>query len=374
MDLSRNLGITPACWQLLKGLTEVGNEVTAIPYFGEAVQSLWWDSHDNPCPYQQRAYDALQSLATQSRLSRNETSFRSNNQKFLAKLVDIFVTPSWQKFLDRWLTTNKSVDAVIFFTLPPFLIDKLARRIKSYGVPVILYDGDASATVFFEGLSFRYYDGVDLSPYDCIVSNSKGALSKLRELGARKAEVVYWGVDPSAFPFIALPKDLDVFFFGFGAKYREDWIESLLVAPSKSLTSFRFAAGGASLGDKLGKARFLGKVSYRYYTNSSKVNLNIVRRSHSNVYASSSSRLFELASMRATIVSNPCLGIEEWFEPGKELFIAHDQNEASELYKWLLSDDELRDAVGERAHNRLISGHTHIHMASQLAQIIRELK
>jgi Glycosyl transferases group 1 len=373
MDLSKNLGITPACWQLLKGLTEVGHDVVAVPYFGQAVQTLWWQSLDNPCRYQQYVYEAAQFMATKSRLSRNETNFRSRNQKLLSRLIETFVTPSWEKFLDKWLKEAGHVDAVIFFTIPPFLLQKLVRVIKAHDVPVLLYDGDASATVFFEGLSFKYYDGVDLESFDCIVTNSKGVLPKLRDLGARKTAAVYWGIDPSAFPPIDVEKSIDVFFFGFGAKYREKWIEELLTRPSKLLTSVNFAAGGASLGDELGNTRFLGKVPYRYYTNLSKINLNIVRRSHAEVYASSSSRLFELASMKSTIVSNPCLGLEEWFEAGREVIVAHDSKEASELYLTLLSDSDLRLKLGESARRKLLSQHTHVHMARELSRVVQDL-
>ena len=49
LDLKYGLGCTPSWWQLLKGFQETGNEVIAIPYLGDPVESLWWRTYRNPC-------------------------------------------------------------------------------------------------------------------------------------------------------------------------------------------------------------------------------------------------------------------------------------------------------------------------------------
>ena len=46
---------------------------------------------------------------------------------------------------------------------------------------------------------FNYYHGADPSEYDLVVSNSEGGLGRLLELGARRAEAVFWGADPEFF-------------------------------------------------------------------------------------------------------------------------------------------------------------------------------
>ena len=46
---------------------------------------------------------------------------------------------------------------------------------------------------------FNYYFGADPSEYDLVVSNSEGGLGRLLELGARRAEAVFWGADPELF-------------------------------------------------------------------------------------------------------------------------------------------------------------------------------
>src|SRR5690606_11999267 len=106
------------------------------------------------------------------------------------------------------------------------------------------------------------------------------------------------------------------------------------------------------------------------YASRSKLNLCITRAAHAGVYASSSSRPFELASMGCCIVANPYLGIEEWFEPNKEIFIVNSGEEAVDRYRYLLSHDAERRAAGQAARARVLKEHTFRHRAQQLKQII----
>jgi len=110
----------------------------------------------------------------------------------------------------------------------------------------------------------------------------------------------------------------------------------------------------------------------REYSHRSKINLCITRKAHTSVYASSSARPFELAAMGCCIVSNPYLGIEEWFEPGKELLIVNNAEEAIETYRDLLSHPEKRKALGRAARERVLQEHTYRHRARQLVEVIAD--
>ena len=58
IDLKNKLGCTPAWWQLLKALYEIGHEVIVVPYLGRPVESLWWRTYDNPCAGESIWYNA----------------------------------------------------------------------------------------------------------------------------------------------------------------------------------------------------------------------------------------------------------------------------------------------------------------------------
>ena len=161
-----------------------------------------------------------------------------------------------------------------------------------------------------------------------VVCNSEGGLGRLRELGARRAEAIFWGADPELFRPLPVEKTTDVYFYGYGEKFRADWIESMVVEPSGRLTDADFALGGNDFRSNIGNARYTGDVPFNVFPNAisaARINLNITRRPHATVPASSTSRPFELAMAGATIVSNPHAGIERWFEPGRELVVVDER-------------------------------------------------
>src|SRR5204863_7193305 len=102
-----------------------------------------------------------------------------------------------------------------------------------------------------------------------------------------------------------------------------------------------------------------------------KTNLCVTGKAHALVFASSSARPFELASMGACIVSNPYLGVETWFEPGKEIVVVYDKDEAIERYRWLLDHDAERRAIGMAARERVLREHTFRNRARQLVEIVK---
>jgi spore maturation protein CgeB len=197
-------------------------------------------------------------------------------------------------------------------------------------------------------------------------------------MGARRTYVLYWAADPDLFAPIETEQDRDVFFYGFGSEFREDWLHNMIVQPSKELPDRDFVIGGCGFdGLDLGRVRVIGDVPFNLYRSAcarSKINLNITRRAHALVYASSSARLFELAALGCCIVSNPVEGLEEWFEPGKEVFVVDDAQDVVELYRWLLTHDEERRSVGERARERVLREHTYSHRAQQLCGMIQGAK
>ena len=99
---------------------------------------------------------------------------------------------------------------------------------------------------------FNYYFGADPSEYDLVVSNSEGGLERLRELGARRAEAVFWGADPELFRPLPVEKQTDVFFYGYGDKFRQEWMEAMVGEPSRRLPHVDFSLGGEDFRGDIG--------------------------------------------------------------------------------------------------------------------------
>lgn len=399
LDLTQPFSATPAWWQLMKGLYEIGVDVIAAPYQGPPIESLWWRAADNPAKWQgdmfkaardtKKRFDVKQKDKSVNAIALRATQRRKDGQKKqdgeslsdrgVRWAAQTMIAPLWERHLDRLLTKERDIDAVIVLTAPlNHLKGVAASIIAKHGKPVFYYDGDVPASLpemhgFASG--FRIYQGGDPSEYTAFISNSAGGADALMRLGARAVHPLYYGADPDVFsPIPVGGQDIDAFFYGHGREYRAEWIDAMITQPSQAMREARFAVRGTQLGD-LGRAKTLPYLSFsklREYTCRSKLNLVITRAAHANVFASSSSRPFELAAMGACMVANPYLGVETWFEPGKEIIVVESGEAAADRYRYLLAHDAERLAIGRAARERVLKQHTFRHRAQELIEIVQE--
>ena len=383
VDLDFRYGCTPAWWQLWKGLYEAGCDVIVTPYRGRAVESPWWRTAPNPCFVEGETFaaarDAVARLKGDTHLRRAEDNpDDSAADKVVREVIWRWVTPRWEKHLTRLLEKEKDVDAVIVFTVPMSHLRGIPTALgKRFGVPVVFYDGDVPMSLpEFGGMDtgFNYYHGADPSEYDLLVSNSEGGLPRLLELGARRAEAVFWGADPEFFRPLPVEKDVDVLFYGYGDKFRRELMRELVGEPSRRLQGeVDFALGGGDFKGDTGLARELGTIPFNAFApaiSRARINLNITRRSHATVPLSSTCRPFELASAGACVVSGPHEGIERWFEPGREIAVVRDADEAVAAYRELLADPGRAVEMGRAARERVLDEHTYLHRARQLLSLV----
>jgi glycosyltransferase involved in cell wall biosynthesis len=381
VDLDFRYGCTPAWWQLWKGLYEEGADLIVAPYRGRPVESPWWRTASNPAYVEgesfARARDALARLKGDSFLRRGEESPEDSlSDRMTRETIWRWVTPRWRRHLER-LVERERPDAVVFFTVPMAHFRGIPTFLRErFGIPVVFYDGDVPMSLpAYGGMDsgFNYYHGADPGEYDLVVSNSEGGLDALREIGARRAEAVFWGADPDFFSPQAVEKDVDVFFYGHSDKFRVEWMTAMIAEPSRELPDADFALGGYDFRTDMGAARELGDVPFNAFAraiSAARINLCITRRSHADLYASSTCRPFELAASGAAIVSNPIAGIERWFEPGSELIVVHDAAEAVAAYRELLDDSAQAEELGRRARERVLDEHTYRHRARRLLELV----
>lgn len=377
LDLRFRYGCTPAWWQFFKGLYELGHDVIAVPYQGPAIETPWWRVYPNPCQAEGAAFSKVKKLFGAGPTPMDE-GFAAQVSR---SLIDYWIRPRWEEHLKDILRDESGVDAVIVFSIPLNHFSGLPTTIRDkFGIPFYYYDGDVPASLpRFGGFAsgFKIYEGANLREYDAVLCNSEGGAEDLKVLGAQEVEVVHWGVDPELYAPLDADQDRDVFFYGFGAEYREKWLEDMLAAPSRALPDRSFAVGGRGFSLELGNAKRIGDVpfsAFRRESCRSKINLNITREAHATVHASSSMRPFELAAMGACIVTNPVEGIDQWFTPGRDLEIIHSAADAVETYTDLLNDPGRRRAMGESARNRVLENHTHRHRADQIARFLLDRK
>jgi spore maturation protein CgeB len=382
VDLDFRYGCTPAWWQLWKGLYEVGCDLIVTPYRGRPIESPWWRTEPNPCYREGELFAAARAGVARARgdahLRRVEDEPPDTvADRFVREVVWRWVTPRWRRHLRRIFERERDVDAVIVFTVPMSHLRGIPTWLRrEYGVPVVFYDGDVPMSLpEFGGMDtgFNYYHGADPSEYDLVVSNSEGGLDRLRELGARRAEAVFWGADPELFRPLEVEPRHDVFFYGYGDKFRREWMRAMIGEPSRRLPEVDFALGGHDFRGDTGAARLVGDVPFNAFNvaiSTARISLNITRRSHATVPASSTARTFELAMAGAAIVSNPVEGIERWFEPERELLVVSSADEAVDVYRGLLADPGAAEELGRRARERALEEHTYAARARRLLDLI----
>jgi glycosyltransferase involved in cell wall biosynthesis len=379
LDLKYRLGCTPAWWQLFKSLYETGNEIIVTPYLGDPVQSLWWRTYPNPCSWESKTYNSYLDKRKKSGISPSKRGIFSPGFDYL---VSRYIKPKWKKHIIDILNQEGNVNAVLVMNVPMNHITGIPSQIKrEFGIPVVYYDGDLPTSLpkytVSRGFKFNYYVGADLSEYDAIIGNSEGCLNDLMEMGAKMTFPFQYGIDPQLAAPIKVEKDIDVSFFGYGSDFREEWMTKLITIPSQMRPDIKFAVAGGGFKIDLGNAELLGDLSYsewRQFCGRSKISLNITRWSHTNVYASSTSRPFELAAFGACIVSQPYDGIEKWFEIGRDLVVVRNSEQVMVAYEQLLEDDNRRDQMGNNAREKILAKHTFTHRAKELVDIISKLQ
>ncbi len=380
IDLDFRYGCTPAWWQLWKGLYEEGVDLIVTPYRGRPVESPWWRTAPNPAYLEGESFARARHLAARLRgdtlLRRAEENPEDGlGDRMTREVIWRWVTPRWRRHLER-LVERERPDAVVVFTVPMAHLRGVPSHLRArFEVPVVFYDGDAPMSLpEFGGMDtgFNWYHDADPSEYDLLLSNSEGALDRLRELGARRAETLFWGADPELFAPQPVEKEFDVLFYGYGDKFRREWVRALVGEPSRALPDVGFALGGRDFQGDVGRAQLIGDIPFNAFSraiSAASVNLCITRRAHASVYASATARPFELAAAGAAIVSNPYEGIERWFAPGSELLVAHDAEEATAAYRELLADPGQAEELGRRARERVLDEHTYRHRARRLLEL-----
>ena len=284
-----------------------------------------------------------------------------------------WVTPRWRRHLEA-LVERERPDAVIVFTVPMAHLRGIPTTLRErFGMPVVFYDGDAPMSLpEFGGMDtgFNWYHDADPSEYDLAALELRGRVRAAARARVRGAPRPCSGAPiPTSSRPRPVDKEVDVFFYGYGDKFRREWVQAMVGEPSRRLPDVDFALGGRDFQGDIGAARVLGDVPFNAFSraiSAARINLCITRRSHAGVYASSSCRPFELPSSGAAIVSNPYAGIERWFEPGSELIVVEDADDAVAAYRELLADPGQAEELGRRARERVLDEHTYRHRARQV--------
>jgi spore maturation protein CgeB len=237
---------------------------------------------------------------------------------------------------------------------------------------VIFWDVDAPATIHRlhsrAGDSFR-----PLVPrYDAIFTYGGGPRIRDEYLsfGARLYASIYNGLDPGTHHPVSPDPALvcDVAFIGNRLPDREARVEQLFLRAAELAPARRFILGGEGWGDKTlpPNVRWIGHVptsDHNRVNCSASMVMNINRSSMADFGFSPPTRVFEVAGAGACLLCDDWPGIDECFEPGKEIIVIRSAEDVvSALHRY---DPHERRRIGHAFHDRALRDHTYAQRAQQ---------
>lgn len=349
-----------------------------IVVFGLTITSSWGNGHATLWRGLCRALDKLGHRVVF--FERNVPYYAENRDMTEVAGGQLVIYDAWDDVRGRARNHLADADAAMVTSFCPDG-PAAAELVLSSTIPVrAFYDLDTPVTLsrLAQGEAVPYLGGQDLSGYDIVLSYTGGAaLDALREtLGARRVAPLYGHVDPSIHSRVGA-KDhyrADLSYLGTYAADRQSALEALLIEPARRRPRSRFLIGGALYpqdfpwGPNIYFVRHLPPCEHPAFFSSSRLTLNVTRQAMAAMGWCPSGRLFEATACGAAVVSDWWSGLDEFFEPGSELLVAHSAEDVAGALD--LSDEEVR-RIAARGRERTLDAHTSDHRARELLLVLQ---
>jgi spore maturation protein CgeB len=292
---------------------------------------------------------------------------------------ELVLYSSWEDVRERARTELEDADAAFVTSYCPDGVAATALVCESARPRRVFYDLDTPVTLtaFRAGERPFYIGERGLSDFDLVLSFTGGpALDALRdELGAPRVVPLYGHVDPSVHrPVAAQPRfAASLSYLGTYAADRQAGVQELFFAPARKATQHSFCLGGSMYPepDQFPKnVRYLPHVApaeHAAFFASSRLTLNITRQTMARFGYCPSGRLFEAAASGVPIVSDWFEGLDQFFDPGSEIFAAKDCCDVLSILD--SSDAELRRRAAA-ARARVFDRHLAQHRAAELEGLL----
>lgn len=243
----------------------------------------------------------------------------------------------------------------------------------------IFYDLDTPVTLdrLRAGERVEYLPSYGLEPFDLVLSYTGGpALEELRSrLGAKRVAPLYGSVDPAVHQ-PTMPKERfrsNLSYLGTYASDRQSKLNEFFIEPAKRCPEKRFVLGGALYPmefpwtNNIWFVRHVPPPEHPAFYCSSDLTLSVTRAAMAEMGYCPSGRLFEAAACGTPIVSDYWPGLEEFFEPGREILVV---SSADEVQEALSLDSETLQRIGAAARRRVLAEHTADHRGMELLSLL----
>ncbi len=244
------------------------------------------------------------------------------------------------------------------------------------------YDLEAPHTVARRraGRTIEHVGAEGYRPFDVVLSYAGGPVVRdlVELLGARRVETLFHGLDTAIHqPGGSSPEfAARASFLGPYNHDLHDMLDRLFFEPSRRLSNVQFALGGGGVPDSLllpANLHRFGPIAVdrqAAFYGSSRITVSVTPREVARAGHCPPRGLFAAAGCAVPVLSNHWDGIEVFFEPGREIFVARSTEEAMQVL--CLPDEELA-RVGRAARDRALAEHTAEARARKLVEVLTDV-
>ncbi len=348
-----------------------------IAIFGLTISSSWGNGHATIWR------GLLKSMSTRG----HEITFFEKDVPYYAAHRDMTEPPGvrlrlyrrWDEVFEEAKGVLSKADAGMVTSYCPDAIEATDLLISSGAGVKAFYDLDTPVTLknVRSGAGTGYIGPSGLRDFDIVLSYTGGrALRELKDLlGAKRVEPLYGGVDPAAHRPVEPvdPYRADLSYLGTYAEDRQAALNGLLIEPSKRLKGKKFIIGGSLYPDGFPWTKniyYLSHVApadHPAFYSSALFTLNVTRAAMAGMGWCPSGRLFEAAACGSPILTDRWAGIEDFFEPGREIIVA---DTTEDIIAAMSMDEGERAKVASLARRRALSEHSSKRRAAVFERIL----
>jgi spore maturation protein CgeB len=305
--------------------------------------------------------------------------YHSHRDLIVPSDFELELYPAWEDARARARACVANADCAVVTSYCPDARAASDLILDSKSVCSVFYDLDTPVTlsVLGRGQKVDYLPTYGLEPFDLVLSYTGGkALTELQQrLGARRVAPLYGSVDPEMHRRV--PEDdhfvSDFSYLGTYAADRQPQVEKLFLQPASRLPEKKFCIGGAMYPPDFPWTpntyfvRHLPPWQHPAFYSSSKLTLNVTRAAMAEMGYCPSGRLFEAAACGTPIVSDWWDGLDQFFDPGKEILIARDANDVVDAIDM---DPHELNAISAASRERTLEEHTAARRAGEFVSLV----
>jgi spore maturation protein CgeB len=286
-----------------------------------------------------------------------------------------------QELSDCWTRAVRQADLVIVGSYVPEGIDVASWVLRTATGVRAFYDIDTPVTLAkLAAGDFEYLTPELIPQFDLYLSFTGGpTLERLERChGARRARPLYCSVDPDLYYPERRDRMFDLGYMGTYSTDRQKTVERLLLEPAQRWPRGRFIVAGPQFPPEIVWPRNVQRIEHlpparhRRFYNECRFTLNVTRADMIRAGYAPSVRLFEAAACGTAIISDWWEGLDEFFLPDREIFVAESPEQSLALLGSV--DEERVRRVALRARRRVLARHTADHRAEEVEKYVREVR